>query len=398
MFISISLFLFLSLLIHLLIKRDLLSPESFIALPIFSALFFYSLMLSDYYVKDNLSFLFLILCYCALILGFFITPANRYKHKNSTTIIIKGINLYRLLIVIKFLMVMAVITFIIESVVVTPPLLSNTPNKNYMSFGLPLIHHFISLLLLNIPLTYIYMKATGVKKYVWINIIISFFIFILLTQRLSLLMVSIISFVSYVYFNRRFLSIKFGVLILLFLSLFLLLFIFIGEARLGGVGKDFIFELTKVDPDTVPHTLALPYIYISSGVQNTINLFSGLPQHYYGSILIINTIPLVSPDLFFDFNPLDHQVVINFTTFIFPKLFILDFGFLAPLVCFVFSIVLKAMYKKALEGNIWSLIFYLSYVVPQGMFLFFSDNFFNSSLSIYLFASIIISSFIKGKK
>jgi len=389
-------FIFIFILVILfLIKKDILSPEFTLTAPIFIALFFYSLMLSEYYYEDIQSFLFLLFCYIFFLGGFFVIGLNRQKNKRYVFLFMRKINSKRLLVVIKAIMILAVVTMIIESIVVTPPLLSMTPNKNYMNFGLPLIHHFISLLTLNIPLTFIYFKATGVKKFIWYNACISCVIFILLTQRLSLLLVLLVLLFSYVFFNKKFFSIKSFLLLSVFFMCFLWFFIIMGEARLGNVGEGFIANLTKTDQNILPPSLALPYIYVSSGVQNTINLLVNLPQYYFGSYMAVNIAPLITPKLFFSFDPVVYQVVINFNTFIFPKSFILDFGLLAPIACFIFAALIKLIYKNSLNGSVWSVIFFLSYALPQGMFLFFSDNFFNSSLLIYLIASLAISSFIR---
>lgn len=388
-------FVFISL-YYVFIIKDILTPEVVVSIPIYTSIFLYSLMLSDFYFYENLSFLFYIFCISSLSLGF--STIFRSRSRSSSidyiSLIRAKISIKRLKHVVIFLWVMAIIVFIIESMIVTPPLLSETPNHNYMKFGLPVLHHFISLLIMNLFFSYIYFLLSNKTTILIINLITCMIIFTLLTQRLSIFICLIVLFSSYIFFKNKFFSLKLIFSLTFPILFFIGFFVFVGQERLGNVDELFILELTKINTNIVPTALALPYMYITAGVQNTLNTITQFNGYYGGVATILNFLPLFDMNSILEFEKLPYQFLINFTTFSFPNNLILDFSFLAPIACFAFGFLFKLVYVKAINGSLFYITIYISYFLPQGIFLFFSDNFITSSLFIYLFFAIFINSYI----
>ncbi|SMY17004.1 hypothetical protein PAQU9191_02245 [Photobacterium aquimaris] len=375
------------------ITRDHLSPSIAVCLPIVISVFLFSLGLSDLLDVNSVEFFFYYICILMFFIGMYKTRPKRILKSYNFS----NYNRSKIKLVIIFTQLSALLIFIIESLIVTPPLLSSTPNLNYMNFGLPIIHHAISLLNVSCVLSIIYIKLSGKKYLFYFNSILSLCIFTLLTQRLSILIAIIVSYCTYslvfnVYLTKR----KFLNLVLLSI-LFIGMFILLGESRLGGIKGSAIYEMTEINSDSMPSYLALPYIYITIGIQNTVNYIAGFESIYFGLSGLLRTLPLVSPDDLLGYNLSNYQARFNFTTFAFPHLMIVDFGYFAPALLLFFGWFINFAYYRAIYENLFWVVFYLSFILPQSIFLFFADNFFSTTLIIYLIYIYMVCYFIRKR-
>jgi oligosaccharide repeat unit polymerase len=373
--------------------RDLFSPILAVIFPIIFSVGLYLMQWSSYYKFESISLVFLLLIFSTFTVGFMTV---RFARSSTTNVSYKinydSLNANRLRKVIHFLLYSAILTFIIESIIVFPPLLSNTPTFNYMNFGLPIIHHFISLLKLNCVLTIIYFKITGKKKLLFINLFVAILFYLLIMARLMIINFFLISFISYFIIFRIHIK-KTTFIKILFVSFLLLLgFIFLGDLRLGNVGENYIYNISRVDFTKIPAPLALPYIYITVGIQNAINVIESYNSIYYGSITLTSLSPLIN------INPglKAFQVTDGLTTFIFGTKAFLDFHYFAPIISFIEGVLIGFLYTKALQGKSMYVLFFLSFLFPACIMSFFSDTIFNSSFAIFLFSSFLIARYLKN--
>jgi hypothetical protein len=323
------------------------------------------------------------------------TKATKFNYKIDFSLI----NLSRLKSAIIFFIFAALITFVIESVFVFPPFLSKTPTRNYMNFGLPLIHHFVGLLTFNSVLTLLYLKITGKRKYFFINLFFALVLYFLIMARLMILNVLVVSFITYfIVFSIKIRAFTIFKIVISCVILFYG-FIILGDLRLGGIGEDYIYYMTKVNFNQVPPSLAFPYIYITVGIQNTINVIENYEQIYFGGLTVTNLLPLVKIEHLTNSTGLiEFQVQEGLTTFIMGTKDFLDFHLLSPIFSFIKGVIVSIIYIKAKTGRLSYLFFFLSFIFPLSLMSFFSDVMFNSTFTIYALVSFFTVKYIQKIK
>jgi oligosaccharide repeat unit polymerase len=379
------------------VRRDLLAPEIVAGLPLLIALILYSLLLSDHYSLDVFAFFFVSLSITSMVLGMLLLPIYR-KKGNYAEIILKRLSSRRLRFLILCLLVISILVFTVEAFLVTPPLLSKNPNKSYMEFGLPIVHHLIYFCYFSILLSYLLYRMVGSRKMLFSSCLVSLILFSLMMQRLSIVICVVILASSYFYFYKKSFSVSIVLKLILAVGILLAGFVYIGEQRLDGVSKNYIVSLTKMNSEVVPSFLALPYIYTTAGVQNTINQIVQFSDFQFGFFSLASILPLFDPSILLDVDLSKYRFTESFTTFVFPSDLFVDFGFVAPFFAFIFGFFLKYIYMKAISGSVSLFLFYFSYALPSSLFLFFSDNFFTSSFLIFFVASFGFSKFLKVKR
>lgn len=386
--------IFLIVVIFLFIKG--LDPIVVIFVPLLIACYLYSLQLSSFY-HFNLSDLLVIYSgYLALFIGYYLVSMSSSKFNKLKSYYSRSITSIQCLKLIKIISFLGILVFAVESFIVTPPLLSDTPTFNYMSFGLPVLHHFIGLLKINAFLSVILYRNTGRLKHLVYPSLVAIAIFVLIMARLMVIEYLIILIITNWQYTTKNISLKKVVYLLLFGFLCWVFFVQLGNIRTGNLSRMYLEEITGVT-SVVPDIFIFPYMYLTVGIQNMVNLINSVDSFGYGSVFLSDVIPLVNLEGIAGVDGLERfRVHKGLTTFIFGAGFYRDFGvfFLVPM--FIVGCGIKYFHLKV-DKNLFYGVVYYCYIFPSIMLFFFTDSFVDTQLLIGMVFAYYINKKTSGE-
>lgn len=383
------------------ISKDIFNPLMLFVLPILIAIVLHSLQLSDYYIhNDKTVMLSLYLIPIVFSLGyilFFIIRKNT-SFNLEYNILQSKINAERLHKAIILINTMAILVFLIESQIVTPALISNTPTYSYMHFGLPVLHHFVNLLLLSISLSVVNYKLFNKKKLFYFTLLLTLLVFTFIMARMMIVLTLLIVFFTFYYFSKKN-YIKFLMYSIIIILIFYYGFTFLGELRtLTSLNDDYFYDIANFNDRNYPSSFVQLYIYLTVNIQNLYNLLVMNVNYYFGMYTFFNILPLLNPNNLFGINFIDFQVNEGLTTFMFGRLFILDFAYCFLFFIFLFGYFIAYLYYNFMKLKIFFIFFYLVVVIKGVIMAFFSDALFGSSFLINAIVILITAKYIKMRK
>lgn len=369
-----------------------LNPIIVLLAPLLIACNLYLWQLSSFY-HFNLSDLVIVFSgYIALLIGYYLVSFSSLKSKKlrpSSFRSIPGIQYLKLIKIISFL---GVLVFAVESFIITPPLLSDTPTFNYMNFGLPVLHHFIGLLKINAFLSVMLYRNTGRLKHLVYPGLVAITIFVLIMARLMVIEYLIILIITNWHYTRKKISLKKVTFLLLFGFSCWVFFVQLGNIRTGNLSRMYMEEITGIASD-VPDVFIFPYMYLTVGIQNMVNLVNSVDNYGYGAVLMSDVLPLVNFEGIAGVESLEKfRVHKGLTTFIFGAGFYRDFGvfFIVPMSLVGYWI---KMFHLRVDKNSFYRILYFCYIFPGIFLFFFTDSLINTQLLI----GIIVAYYINKK-
>ena len=352
------------------------------------SLWLHSLALSDFYVDNKIygsvMVQFIPLCFASgaivPILCNKFSAVNRFEFSNTRR---SGYNINVAIATCVFFG-----TFIVEAILFGLPILSQTPTKSYMDYGLPFIHHLTTFGYFAIFLIILSVKLSNANKItallVIILVLISYAPILARMQILNVFLITIFS--GYYLFNwsNKRILIYAGVI----LSAFVALFIYIGLLRIGNSsGYEYFDKLSRINCDCLG-PFGILYLYFSISVQNTINLINLNDNYYLGLYSVLNIIPKLDPIDLLNADITGFRASPGLTTFVFGSSLWLDFGLFSLFFIVAIGFFVGLVYCSFRRGMIFSAMFYICGLVKLLIFSFFSDSFFTTGLLISLLFAI----------
>jgi oligosaccharide repeat unit polymerase len=286
--------------------------------------------------------------------------------------------------------------FLLETAIFGIPLFAGSPTLAYMNYGLPVIHHLITL----IYFTIIFLvalklsKKIGRLKFLFV-FLAAITVFILILARMQLLNVILIALFSYYYFaNLKTGKVVFyGSLVVIF---FLTSFTFLGEIRTNAV-SDYFVTLGQINNEAI-YPFAQIYIYLTISIQNFIQLVTDIEYFTLGAYTFLSMTPLVDPSDLLPINLSNFKSSPGLTTFAMGSSFYIDFGIFSYIILFLLGYLSGYFYVQFRLGNILATLCYLGILVRVLIYGFFYDGFFVTNTIILLFAAFFFSYRLKFSK
>jgi len=385
--------LFLLITILLISKSRFTHPIFAIFLPISMSWILYSLQLSRFYWYNSSGVILIFISFAFFIIGFVLSYPNSNCHKIEFRKY--NVSVLKLKHTIQILTVITILVFVLESIIVKPPLLSESPTKNYMEFGLPILHHFISLYKIIGFLTVLYYLKTKRKFLLIFCFIIAITMYTLLLARMMIINYIVIILISFIILRNKRINIKQVSFISILACFFLALFIVLGELRLAGVGEEYLRTLSGVYNNNIPSSLVLPYIYFSVSNQNMLLLIENFSDFDFGLGILSSLLPVVDINIFETYAIKNFQVSDGLTTFTLGASAFKSFGYFYPLFFLFLGGLVSYFYRKS-SKNLSFQIFYVTFLYPVLVFSFFSDSLLSTSFLIFLVSSIGIGKFLRN--
>lgn len=382
-------------------SKDLFNPLVIFVLPIATEVFLFSLKLSSYYTNtDLITLIFIFLIPLSFSLGYLSYAAMiPTRSKPATFLADNNISLRRLKFIIIIINLLALIVFFVESALVKPALISNSPTEAYMNFGLPVIHHFVNLLMLTLPLSVIYKRKTR-KNFLFVfAFILSITIYTFIMARLQIIIVIFISFLSHYYITgiRKKTWIAFILVSLLFVG-FIFPVLGVIRTNIDSSGNmQYFFDLAGMNPNKYSLGFAQIYMYSTISLKNLINVIENFKGTYFGTYSFVNFIPLLKPEYLFDIKLNDYREQVGLTTFMFGKSLYIDFKYFMHIPIFILGSISAYIYKKSRDNQIFFMLIYIVVLSRVLLISFFSDSLVGSNVVIYFVAIVLVCKYVSVK-
>lgn len=390
-------------LFSLYLTKDILNPVVIGTLPMLLAVFLHNLEWSDYYINNESSIIYIVyLIPIILSLGMLTSFLYLINNKKvlfnlSTYNLLININAKKISQLILGILFIILVVFAVESTVQTPPLFSHSPTSAYLNYGLPIIHHFITFIYIAIFLSVIYQIKTGRKVYVFFTTFLAIGLFTILMTRMQILFIFIILFFSYYYIYRLPIRKILFYLVLLLIG-FYFIFAILGSLRTSLIDStDYYYRLAKFNQDNFDSMFVQFYLYITVNIQNLYLFISNYNNMSLGGYLIMDMFPLLKPQLLFNIDFANYRVQEGLTTFMFGKVFYIDFGYFFFFFIYIFGFLLGYFYS-VMYKNIILFSIYIVVIAKSILMLFFSDVFFSTNNLILIIFTISFVNYINKKK
>ncbi|MDC0174116.1 oligosaccharide repeat unit polymerase [Pseudomonadales bacterium] len=375
--------LYLALIVISCLKtRDILNPIVLFLAPYSVAILLHFMSFSDFYIENSPISVAVVYCMpmfmSAGILLAILVNSNKLSAVRSSN----WAKLHNYDINFKVVFLLFVMVFLLESTIFGVPFFSASPTYAYMNYGLPVIHHLITL----VYFVVIFMVALRLSNRIGslkviVVIILALVIFVLIFARMQALNVILTGLISYYYFyGLRPRKVMFYGLII-FVSC-ATAFTFLGNLRTGGISDHFVI-LGQINSEAI-HPFAQLYIYLTISIQNFINLVSNIDSFKFGAYSLYSIVPLVNAGDVLQVNFSDYRASPGLTTFSLGSSFYVDFGVLSYLALALAGYLVGHFYVLFRSGSVFATLCYLGIFSRLLIYGFFYDGLFVTNSIILL--------------
>lgn len=388
--VSILLFIYFSLIVISCFKtKDILNPIVLFLAPYSAAILLHFIGFSDYYLNNSPVSVAIVYCMPMFFsVGILIAIYSNPNKLNSTNALRRsGLESYHINFNVVFLLF--VMVFLLETAIFGIPFFSGSPTLAYMNYGLPVIHHLITVIYFVI----IFMLALKLSnrisslKIIFV-ILLALVIFVLIFARMQAMNVILTALITYYYFYkvpyRK--VIFYGLTILVCCGI---AFSFLGNLRTGGI-SDYYVALGEINNESI-YPFAQLYIYITISIQNFINLVSNFESFSFGAYSLFKIIPLVDAGETLQIHLSDYMASPGLTTFSLGSSLYVDLGVFSSIAFIFAGYLVGYFYTLFRGGNVFATLCYLGILSRLLIYGFFYDGLFVTNTIILLVLAYLFS-------